>query len=47
MSRVDDEKITRARSTLEIVLITDGFLIVPDSVMTAGNLTGLLIEPTT
>jgi hypothetical protein len=44
MSRVDDEKIARVMSALEIVLIRDGFLMDPDCViMTADNPNGLLM----
>lgn len=41
MSRLDHDKIARARSALETVLIGDGFLMVPDFVTTAENLNGL------
>jgi hypothetical protein len=44
MARLDNDKTARARSALEIALIRDGFLRVPDFVMTADILNGLLSE---
>jgi hypothetical protein len=44
MSRLNNDTTASARSALEIVLIRDGFLMVPDFVMTADNLNGLLTE---
>jgi hypothetical protein len=44
MSRVDNEKIVRERSVLEIALIIDSVLMVPDFVMTAESEIGLMVE---
>jgi hypothetical protein len=47
MSHLDNDKIARTRSAIEIVLIRDGFLMVPYFLMTADNMNGLLNERVT